>query len=174
MYIPVNQVPFVILLEGKTEDLVSDYVSNEFKFDDVKKIYIDSETGVYIKKKNKKLILVLMHDNILILDNNGYLLQRLDYNKIVSWKSDLITRFIKISYLDNNKLIVLKSLNPRILSKKILNITKALSNNDLRSLYNLEGYNYDNTFLYNSSDEDSNEDTYSSSYENESQKSCPD
>ena len=153
------------------------YFFNDSKYyyhENVKKIYIDSETGVYIKKKNKKLILVLMHDNILILDNNGYLLQRLDYNKIVSWKSDLITRFIKISYLDNNKLIVLKSLNPRILSKKILNITKALSNNDLRSLYNLEGYNYDNTFLYNSSDEDSNEDTYSSSYENESQKSCPD
>ena len=42
MYVPVNQVPFVILVEGKTEDLVSDYASNEFKFDDVKKMYIDN------------------------------------------------------------------------------------------------------------------------------------
>ena len=54
MYIPVNQVPFVILLEGKTEDLVSDYVSNEFKFDDVKKIYIDNCSNCHGIKSNGK------------------------------------------------------------------------------------------------------------------------
>jgi hypothetical protein len=119
----------------------------------VKKVYIDPRTGIQIKKKIKKLILVLMHNKLLILDNYKYLLCELNYTNIMSWKADVISKCIKISYLGDNNLIILKCKNPKSLSQKLLNITEALANNNLRRLYNLEGYNYD-SYSDNSSDEE--------------------
>ena len=137
----------------------------------VKKIYIDPGTGIKIKKNIKKLIFVLMHDKILILDDYKYFLWRLNYTDVISWKADIISSCIKISYLGVDKLIILKCKNPKSLSQKLLNITKALVNNDLLSLYNLEGYNYDSC-----SDDLSDEEaeSYIESFDSRSFSSLPD
>lgn len=136
----------------------------------VKKIYIDPGTGIKINKKIKKLIFVLMHDNILILNNNKYLLYRLNYTGIRSWKVDIISNCIIISYLGVDKLIILKCKNPKSFSQKILNMTKALAENNLLTLYNLEGYNY-NSYSDNSSNEET--DSYFE-IDNKSLNSYPD